>query len=100
MENVQHGFEETCSLSNFRFIGNVSIGTDGGVGVDILKRYYDAIVFAYGASRTRRLGIEGEDLQGIHSAGDFVGWYNGLPSRIHQQFNLDGENAVIIGHGN
>jgi adrenodoxin-NADP+ reductase len=65
-----------------------------------LKRYYDAIVFAYGASRTRRLGIEGEELPGVYSAGDFVGWYNGLPSHRSQKFNLDGENAVIIGHGN
>ena len=36
----------------------------------------------------------------MYSAGDFVGWYNGLPSHQSQKFNLDGENAVIIGHGN
>ena len=78
----------------------MAVGSDEGVGVDILKRYYDAIVFAYGASRTRRLGIEGEELSGIYSAGHFVGWYNGLPSHRSEKFNLDGENAVIIGHGN
>jgi adrenodoxin-NADP+ reductase len=70
------------------------------IGVDVLKRYYDAIVFAYGASVTRRLGIPGEELQGVYSAGDFVSWYNGLPSHRDMEFNLNGENAVIIGHGN
>jgi adrenodoxin-NADP+ reductase len=78
----------------------VPLGVDGGVSVDILTRYYDGIVFAYGASKMRRLGIEGEDLEEVYSAGDFVGWYNGLPSHRHHKFNLDGENAVIIGHGN
>lgn len=26
------------------------------------------------------MGIPGEDLAGVYSAKDFVGWYNGLPS--------------------
>lgn len=46
------------------------------------------------------LNIPGEDLPGVYSAGDFVGWYNGLPSHRDKEFNLEGENAVIIGHGN
>ena len=96
---MQHGFEESV-LSGIRFIGNVPIGAEGGVSVDVLKKYYDAIVFAYGASRTRKLGIPGEDLDGVYSAGDFVGWYNGLPSHRDKTFKLDGENAIIIGHGN
>jgi adrenodoxin-NADP+ reductase len=73
---------------------------EGSVGVDVLKQYYDAIVFAYGAARPKRLGIPGEELRGVYSAGDFVGWYNGLPSHRDKKFNLGGENAVIIGHGN
>jgi adrenodoxin-NADP+ reductase len=97
---VQHGFEETCQSPNFRFIGNIAIGSEGGVGVDVLKRYYDAIVFAYGAARPKRLGIPGEELCGVYSAGDFVGCYNGLPSHRGRKFDLSGENAVIIGHGN
>ena len=68
--------------------------------MDILKRYYDAIVFSYGASHPRKLGIEGEDLPGVYSAGDFVSWYNGLPSHREAKFNLEGEDAVVIGHGN
>lgn len=26
------------------------------------------------------MGVPGEDLAGVHSAKDFVGWYNGQPS--------------------
>lgn len=88
------------SSPNFKFIGNVPLGVKGGIPVDTLSRYYDGIVFAYGASQSRRLGIEGEQLDGVYPAGDFVGWYNGLPSHRNHKFNLDGENAVIIGHGN
>ena len=29
-----------------------------------------------------------------------MGWYNGLPSHKDMKFNLDVEDAVIIGHGN
>jgi adrenodoxin-NADP+ reductase len=73
---------------------------EGEVPVDRLKKYYDAIIFAYGASRKRQLGIEGESLAGVSPAGDFVGWYNAVPSHRHYKFNLDAENAVVIGHGN
>ena len=36
---------------------------------------YDGILFAYGASRDKKLGIAGEDLNGVISARSFVGWY-------------------------
>lgn len=35
---------------------------------------------SYGAEGSRTLGVPGEDLGGVFSAKDFVGWYNGLPS--------------------
>lgn len=35
---------------------------------------------SYGAEDNRKMGIPGEDLAGVYSAKDFVGWYNGLPS--------------------
>jgi adrenodoxin-NADP+ reductase len=65
-------------------------------------RHYHAIVFAYGASTDRVLGIPGEsNLRGIYSAREFVGWYNGLPE--HADLNPDlaqGQEAVVIGLGN
>ena len=59
-------------------------------------------MFAYGATKDRKLGIPGEDnLKGIYSARDYVGWYNGLPE--HQALAPDlesSEEAVIVGQGN
>jgi adrenodoxin-NADP+ reductase len=67
-----------------------------------LLPHYDAILFAYGASRDRTLGIPGEDsLKGIYSARAFVGWYNGLPEYADLAPDLtQGEEAVVIGQGN
>ena len=62
---------------------------------------YDAILFAYGAARDRKLGIPGEDLKQVYSAREFVGWYNGLPECRDMVPDLtQGETAVIIGQGN
>lgn len=89
-----------ASSPNFTFIGNVDIGKD--IGLSTLKDHYHAIVYAYGASQDRKLGIPGEDsLRGIYSARDFVGWYNGLPEHADLAPDLStGDTAVIIGQGN
>ncbi|GAP84865.2 putative ferredoxin-NADP+ reductase [Rosellinia necatrix] len=67
-----------------------------------MMRHYDAVVFAYGASKDRKLGIPGEsELRGIYSAREFVGWYNGLPEFAGLDPDLSqGDEAVIIGQGN
>ena len=66
-----------------------------------MKPHYDAILFAYGASKDKKLGIPGEDLNGVYSARGFVGWYNGLPEYANLNPKLDaGEEAVVIGQGN
>jgi NADPH-dependent glutamate synthase beta subunit-like oxidoreductase len=65
-------------------------------------RHYDAVVFAYGASKDKKLGVPNEsELRGIYSAREFVGWYNGLPEYANMAPDLtQGEEAVIIGQGN
>ena len=89
-----------ASSPNFNFVGNVTIGRD--LPLELLKDHYDAILFAYGASKDRKLGIPNEEnLKGIYSARAFVGWYNGLPEHADLSPELDkGEEAVIIGQGN
>jgi len=83
----------------FTFIGNISVGKD--LPLTVLQQNYDAILFAYGASEDRQLGIPGEDLEGIYSARAFVGWYNGLPQYANLQPKLTaGNDAVIVGQGN
>ncbi|CAK7269246.1 NADPH-adrenodoxin reductase [Sporothrix epigloea] len=115
VKNCQEKFEEVAQAPDFRFVGNMAIGDasmnsahnphGGHVPLGALVQHYDAVVFAYGASRDRRLGVPGEDLSGVYAARDFVGWYNGLPgcdsSRIVADLaRTDSDTAVVIGQGN
>jgi ferredoxin/flavodoxin---NADP+ reductase len=61
---------------------------------------YDAVVYATGAMRDRRLGIPGEDLPGSVAATDFVNWYCGHPDVDPAAFTLDAESVAVIGVGN
>ncbi|KAF2747832.1 FAD/NAD(P)-binding domain-containing protein [Sporormia fimetaria CBS 119925] len=92
-------FEEVAESPRFNYIGNVKVGVD--VQLAAMKPHYDAMLFSYGASQDRKLGIPGEDLAGVFSAREFVGWYNGLPQFQGLAPDLDaGDQAVIIGQGN
>jgi ferredoxin/flavodoxin---NADP+ reductase len=81
-----------------RFIGAVHLGDD--VTRDDLRSCYDAVVYATGAMRDRRLGIPGEDLPGSYAATDFVNWYCGHPDVDPERFTLDAESVAVIGVGN
>ena len=88
-----------ASSPNFNFVGNIDVGI--GLPLASLRDCYNAILFSYGASTDRKLGIPGEDVKGVYSARDFVGWYNGLPELAHLVPNLESsDEAVIIGQGN
>ncbi|KAI1142221.1 nucleotide-binding domain-containing protein [Hypoxylon sp. FL0543] len=108
VKNCQEKFEEVASSPDFTFIGNVAIGNAGGhfdgctIPLASMMHHYDAVVFAYGASKDKKLGIPGEsELKGIYSAREFVGWYNGLPEYANLAPDLTrGDEAVIIGQGN
>jgi adrenodoxin-NADP+ reductase len=93
---------DVAKYSGFNYIGNVSIGNKPDqLPLPLLASQYDAVLFAYGASKDKELGISGESLNGIISARAFVGWYNGLPEYAHLNPNLEaGETAVVIGQGN
>jgi ferredoxin--NADP+ reductase len=58
------------------------------------------VVYATGAMRDRRLGIDGEDLPGSYAATDFVNWYCGHPDVDPGAFSLDAESVAVIGVGN
>ncbi len=77
---------------------NVEIGRD--LSHEELAAHHHAVIYAIGASQGRLLGIPGEQLNGCHSAAEFVGWYNGHPDHAAREFTLSGERAVIIGNGN
>lgn len=99
VKNCQEKFEEVAESSRFNFIGNVDVGHQ--IPLLALSSHYDAVVFAYGSSKDNKLGIPGEHLNGVYSARQFVGWYNGLPEFADLNPRLDhGDQAVVIGQGN
>lgn len=98
IKSVTAVFEKTAEHPRFRFFGNVSIGADI-TAADLAERY-DAVIYAHGAQTDRSLGIPGEELAGVVSASEFVGWYNGHPDFAEVSFDLNAERAVIVGNGN
>jgi ferredoxin--NADP+ reductase len=95
---VETVFARTAARPGFRFYGNVEIGHH--VHPRELAEWYDAVVYAHGASGDAPLGIPGEDLRGSLSARAFVCWYNGHPDYRDLDIDLSHERAVVIGNGN
>ncbi len=95
---VTRVFERLLDDPRVRFLGGVEVGED--LTADDLARHYHATVLCYGAAGDRRLGIDGEDLQGSLSATDFVAWYNAHPDYAELDPPLDGAWAYVIGVGN
>ena len=93
---------DVAKYPGFNYIGNVPIGDEPNqLPLTSLAPHYDAVLFAYGASKDKRLNIPGEDLNNVVSARAFVGWYNGLPEYADLKPDLQaGETAVVIGQGN
>ena len=108
VKSVMATFMEVAENSRFRYFGNVQVGSENAesqksVSVSELKKAYDVVVLAYGASSDRNLGISGEDLSGAMSARSFVNWYNGHPNykNIGESFDLSKiKRVVVIGQGN
>lgn len=95
---VTRRYEKTAAKEGFRFFGHVEVGTD--VSAEELRAHYHAVLYAFGASGDRRLGIPGEDLLGSHSSTEFVAWYNGHPDFCDHEFDLSATTAVVVGNGN
>jgi len=101
IRSVRDTLNKTLDKPGVRFLGNVTVGRD--VSLDDLHRCYDAIIFSYGASRDRRLGIPGEDLAGSVAATDLVEWYCGHPDADRATFEAllpTTTSAVVVGVGN
>jgi ferredoxin--NADP+ reductase len=80
-----------------RFFGNVSLGKD--LSASDLSRLYDQVIYAVGGDSEKKLGIPGEDLEGVHGASSFTGWYNARPDGTAKAPDLSGRHAVVIGAG-
>jgi ferredoxin--NADP+ reductase len=91
-------FGSMVSRANIQCFFNVQVGRD--VSIAELLEHHHAVIWAGGAPDDRKLGIEGEDLDGVHAARAFVAWYNGHPDHAGENFDLSGHRAVVIGNGN
>jgi ferredoxin--NADP+ reductase len=98
IKSVTAVYDKVAANPRFRFFGNVEFGKH--VTLADLKSFYHQIIFSNGAQTDRRMGIPGEDLNGSHTATEFVAWYNGHPDYRDLQFDFSSERAAIIGVGN
>jgi ferredoxin/flavodoxin---NADP+ reductase len=98
IKSIAQYLRKVLESPDVRFVGGVHLGED--VTRDDLLGAYDAVVYATGAMRDRRLGIPGEDLPGSYAATDFVNWYCGHPDMDSGTFTLDAESVAVIGVGN
>jgi glutamate synthase (NADPH/NADH) small chain len=82
-----------------RFRPGVEIGVD--VTISDLRRRYDAIVIAIGATRWRDLDIPGRDLAGVHQAMEYLPGANRVQEGDLGEAPIDaaGKHVVIIGGG-
>lgn len=69
---------------------NMQLGKD--FKLDDIKNKYDAIILAFGANVSNKMNINGEDLNGVYGANEFLeGLYN---------IDFNGKNVVVNGGGN
>lgn len=82
-------------------VGGIELRTGQALGRDIqladLRRDYDAVFLGLGHNAVRALGIEGEEMAGVHNAVDYI-------AELRQADDLArvpvGRRVVVIGGGN
>lgn len=79
--------------SGFQTITDISVGHD--IGIEELRRDFDAIYVAIGAHTDRKIGVEGEDAGGVISAVEML---REIGDDHYPDFS--GMNIVVIGGGN
>src|SRR3954463_638461 len=101
MRALRDTLRHTLDHERVRFVGNVEIGVD--LSLEELRRHVDAVVYTYGASGDRRLGIPGEELPGSLAATDLVAWYCGHPDADRARVEAAvarARDVVVVGVGN
>ncbi len=101
IRSVRDTLQKVLDRENVRFLGNVEVGKD--ITAAQLHDFYDAVVYCYGASSDRRLGIPGEELPGSVAATDLVAWYTGHPEAHRDEIQAavgPAHSVVVVGVGN
>jgi glutamate synthase (NADPH/NADH) small chain len=90
---------EQMRAEGVQFETNAHVG--GNVGVEDLRREFDAILLAGGAEQGRNLNVPGRELQGIHFAMEFLPQQNRVceGDQVANQILATGKHVIIIGGG-
>jgi ferredoxin--NADP+ reductase len=94
---VQHQFERLFSSPNVEFVGGLEYGRH--VDLDRLRSIFDVVVLATGAPGDRRLGVEGETLEGVIGAGRLTRALNSHPEAC-SALPVVLPRVAIVGSGN
>jgi ferredoxin--NADP+ reductase len=97
-KRVQDTFGWTYDHPRARLFMNVEVGRH--LSHEELLEHHDAVVYGIGAPEDRRLGIEGEDLDGVHGSTEVVSWYNGDPDFPGDAVGVQGSRVFVVGNGN
>lgn len=87
------------SAEGVRFRTGIEVGVD--VTVEAMRKRYDAIVLAVGATQWRDLPVPGRDLEGIYQAMEYLPGANRVQEGDLESAPIDvaGAHVVIIGGG-
>lgn len=90
---------EQMEAEGVRFRPSTTIGED--LSGDELRKRYDAVVLAVGATEARNLPVPGNDLAGIHQAMEYLPQANRVceGDEVPAQIDAAGKHVVIIGGG-
>jgi ferredoxin--NADP+ reductase len=97
IKGIVTALHKVLDRPNIRLLGNIDYGTD--IKLEELREFYDAVIFATGASADRALDIPGVDLDGSYGAADFVSWYDGHPD-VPRTWPLAASSVAVLGVGN
>ncbi|MCQ1995702.1 glutamate synthase subunit beta [Arthrobacter sp. zg-Y1171] len=90
---------EQMRAEGTRFRTGVEVGRD--ISWEQLRRRYDAVVIATGATVPRDLPIPGRELSGVHFAMDYLVQSNRAVAgdNVKNQISAEGKHVVILGGG-
>jgi len=73
---------------------NTEVGS-GDLTIENLRRQYDAVYVSIGAHQAKKMGIEGEDSEGVISAVDYLGKLGD-----NEFVDFSGKKVLVVGGGN
>ena len=93
-------FRQVLEHPNIDYYGNISIGAQGDLSLDDLRKLgFQAVLVTAGAQGAKWLGLPGENLEGVYQAKDVVYFYNKLPPNSQRHYRF-GKHCAIVGAGN